>query len=108
MSLTAAQQTAILGLITQEGGIANLLNEISQLNAQNNNQTVLAQIASAITVTVSDFTAFTKIPDTVALDRNALIQILQAIQAAVLAQNAANLGPLFVTLFIVAKRQAGI
>ena len=108
MALTPAQQTAVLTLIAQEGGIENLTNEVRVLNAQNNNQITLAAIASAISVTVSDFTAFTKIPDSVALDRNAIIAILQAIQAAVTSQNASVLGPLFIALYVAAKRQAGI
>ena len=108
MALTPAQQTAVLALIAQEGGIENLTNEVRVLNAQTNNQSTLAAIASAITVSVSDFTAFARIPDVVVLDRNAVILILQAIQAAVVSQNAAVLGPLFIALYVAAKRQAGI
>lgn len=107
MPLTGAQQTAILGLITQEGGVDVLVNEIRALNAQNNSSTVL-QSLTGITVAVTDWTVWTKIPDTLALDRNVLLQALQAIQTAITNQNAANLGPLFVALFVIAKRQAGV
>ena len=106
MALTSAQQTAILAAIQQEGGLPNFANEVSQLWAQNNSQTTL-QTLTGITVAVTDWTVWTKVPDTVALDRNVLIQALQAIQGAIANQNATNLGPLFVALYIIAKRQAG-
>ena len=46
--------------------------------------------------------------ETLALDRNVLLQALQAIHTAIANQNATNLGPLFVALFVIAKRQAGV
>lgn len=107
MALTPAQQTAILAAIQQEGGLANFANEVAQLYAQSNSSTVL-QSLTGITVAVTDWTVWTKIPDTLALDRNVLLQALQAIQTAITNQNATNLGPLFVALFVIAKRQAGV
>jgi hypothetical protein len=108
MALTPTQQTQILALVQQEGGLPSFTSEVAQLIAQTNNQNALTTLSAGISVTVSDWTVWTKVPDNVVLDLNVTRQIIQAIQAQVLAQNTTNLGGLFVALAITVKRQLGI
>lgn len=108
MALTPAEQTQLLAIIAREGGLQNFVSEVTQVNASNNNQTALAVLSAGVSVTVSDWTVFGKVPDNVTTDVNVTKQIIQAIQAQVVAQNVTNLGGLFVALALSVKRQLGI
>ena len=97
MALTAQEQTAIRNIITREGGLQNLIEQVRDLHISDRQQAALTDLATALTVTVTDWA---KIGAHVSAASNITLHtVLRAIEAAAAARDASQLGPLFVALY---------
>ena len=103
MALTAQEQTAIRSIITREGGLQNVLEQVRDLHISDRQQAALTDLATAITVT-----DWAKIGAHVNAASNITLHaVLDAIETAAAARNTAQLGPLFVALYAAAKKHHG-
>ena len=102
MALTINEKTAIRTIIDREGGLQNVLEQVRDLHISDRQQAALTDLASALTVTVTDWP---KIGAHVSAASNITLHaILNAIEAAAAARNTAQLGPLFVALYAAAAK----
>src|ERR1017187_4198977 len=101
MALTTAQQTALAGMISQEGGLNPFVSEVQALYIAATQAGALTTLAPAITVTVSNWPALSTY---VAASSNVtMYSVMTAITTAASAQDATKLGPLFVALYAAVK-----
>jgi hypothetical protein len=106
MALSQAEINSIGAIIVREGGLGPFTAEVSSLWIASRQTAALATLAPAITVTVQDWAALSTY---VAQSSNVtLYAVMAAITAAAAAQNAAQLGPLFVALYAAVKVNQGL
>ncbi len=105
--LTQQEQTQIAALITREGGLDTLLDEIRAARAIDRKQAALTALASAISVTVTDWPALGAFI-AANKDNAALMPVLADIKAAAAARDASKLGPLMVALYAACERHFGL
>jgi hypothetical protein len=105
VALTAQEQTALRAILTREGGVDAVVDQVRALNIADRKAAAETALASSISVTVSNWPALGAY---VAQARgDTLVSVLRDITTAAGAQNASKLGPLFVQLYGAAKHHLG-
>src|SRR5579872_2063637 len=106
MALTPTQQTAILNLINQEGGVQPFFQDVVALVTGNDFQNTLSQLGTGVAVSIPDFSVFAaQIPTSFINNPNAVRNIVAAITTKVGNQDA-TVGPLLIMLYLVVKAQS--
>ena len=101
MALTVPQQTTLAAMIAQEGGLTSFVSEVQTLwlaNVQANN---VATLTPVVVVTVSNWATVNSV--VAGGSASSMYNVMSAITAAAVAQDATKLGPLFVALYAAVK-----
>jgi len=107
MALTTQEQTALRAILTREGGIDALHDEMRQLVISDRKAAAQTALGPVVSVSVSDWTAlgtFLAAQNTNA----AFIALVGDIGTSLAAHDATKLGPLFVQLYANAKAHLGL
>ena len=106
MALTPAQQTTLVAMISQEGGLKPFTDEVQALYIASTVAASIITLTPAISVTISDLPA---VNAAVAAGTSAAIySIMAAIAVEAGIPNSTKLGPLMVLLYAAEKRNLGI
>ena len=98
MALTQQEINQINAIITRKGGIADVVDQLRAAQATSKRTSGMATLMPAITCTVSDWAVVRTHVQQV--DSDAFMpELMAAIQAALVAGNAAQLGAFFVLLY---------
>jgi hypothetical protein len=110
MALTQQQQTAVRNIITQEGSVEAVVNQICSLGLADKKAAAITALRNAVSVTVTDWQTPAQYVTQAkgdALTRATLASVIQDITAAWTARDQNDLGPLFVQLYAAAKAKLG-
>jgi hypothetical protein len=108
--LTPQEQTAVRNIITREGSVGAVLDQVRALSIADKKAAALTALGGAISVTVTNWQAIAQHVAQARHDTNlaaALPSVIQDITAAATAQDQSKLGPLLVQLFAAAKARLG-
>jgi hypothetical protein len=108
--LTSQEQTAVRNIITREGGVNAVLDQVRALSIADKKAAALVALGSAISVTVTDWQAVAQHVAQARRDTNlaaTLPSVIQDITAAATAKDDSRIGPLMVQLYAAAKARLG-